>query len=649
MKQFTQSQVLQAREHVTPEITEALIANNSDVMSNPVLVPETGCATWNHYFFCPDHSVRLIWDRHSPGLHHCPIDHASFAGEPYDGAWWRWLNGLNAKACYELAVLWLLTNEPHYLSKVRDILMQYAKYYPDYQEHGGIPYNGPGKANAQTLCEANCHTDFARGFDIIRTTLIEEEDQYIAERLLRSGAEFLMKHRCNQIHNHEVKISAAVGIIGAVLGNKRYLEFAVNSQYGLRYQLEHALMPDGLWFEGSLHYHFYALQGFFTYEKVARNSGYSLLETAWYPKMLSVPLSQLMPDMTLPKINDCVNGQEKLTHTDIYEFAWWHYGTPEYGQLLKQIYSQHPRNSIDALFYGQALPSTPLLPPQKTLHIAESGLTIIRNKPGQAICIKHTPYGGEHDHYDRLGLTVFNHGRAIFPDLGTTGYGAPLHYGYYKNSFSHNTLCINGRNQAPANPYVVAYREENGTVQLITEVEWKSTPLIPDSKTRIEWDAEAYKDVVYRRNITAKDDLLIDIITVDNPHAQEINTSYLINATPPEAEYTTALFPHTIATDAVPIAAPVKLSWQSPDKFNIYCFSAGKSVLFQGKGPNNPSTSELTYLTMRSKEQRVIHITVTDFSGNDDIDMKIENEYLLVTVNALAAHSIPLISNQESY
>lgn len=144
MKQFTQSQVLQAREHVTPEIIEALIANNSDVMSNPVLVPETGCATWNHYFFCPDHSVRLIWDRHSPGLHHCPIDHASFAGEPYDGAWWRWLNGLNAKACYELAVLWLLTNEPHYLSKVRDILMQYAKYYPDYQEHGGIPYNGPG-------------------------------------------------------------------------------------------------------------------------------------------------------------------------------------------------------------------------------------------------------------------------------------------------------------------------------------------------------------------------------------------------------------------------------------------------------------------------------------------------------------------------
>ncbi|WP_370611951.1 heparinase II/III family protein [Citrobacter meridianamericanus] len=641
MKQFTQKQVLQARELARPEMINALIASNSDVINNPVLVPETGCATWNHYFFCPEHSVRLMWDRHSPEVHRCPVDGTTFSGEPYDGAWWRWLNGLNAKACYELAVLWLLTDEVRYLSKVRDILMLYARYYPDYQEHGAIPYNGPGKANAQTLCEANCHSDFARGFDIIRNKLTAEEDLYIAERLLRAGADFLMQHRCNQIHNHEVKISAAIGIIGAVLDDKTYLEFAVNSQYGLRYQLEHALMPDGLWFEGSLHYHFYALQGFFAYEKVARGSDYSLLETAWYPKMLSVPLTQLMPDMTLPKINDCVNGQEKLTHSDIYEFAWWYYDTPEYGQLLKQIYSQHPRNSIDAVFYGKTLPSQALLPPQETLHTAESGLTIIRNKPGRAICVKHTPYGGEHDHYDRLGLTVFNNGRAIFPDLGTTGYGAPLHYGYFKNSFSHNTLCINGKNQAPANPSVVLYREENGTVQLVTEVEWQSMPMLPDSKTRVEWDAEAYKDVVFRRNITTSSDLLIDIITVDNPHNQEINTSYLINAEPLCTRHTVTLFPHIMAVDAVNLDTPVKLRWQSPDKFTVYCLSAGNSVLFHGKGPNNPSISELTYLTMRSTEKRVIHITVTDFSGDDDIQINIENENLIVTVNNIVAHCIP--------
>ncbi len=643
MKQFTPLQLSQARERVTPEFIHALVASNRDVIDNPVLVPETGCATWNHYFFCPEHSVRLCWDRHSPAQHRCPVDGAVFSGEPYDGAWWRWLNGLNAKACYEVAVLWLLTGEERYLNKVRDILLSYARYYPDYQEHGGIPYNGPGKANAQTLCEANCHTDFARGFDIIRTELTAEDDRYIADRLLRSGADFLLQHRCNQIHNHEVKISSAIGIIGAVLDDEDYLDFAVNSRYGLRYQLEHALLPDGLWFEGSLHYHFYALQGFFAFEKMAANSKYSLLTAPYYQKMLNLPATLLMPDMTLPKINDCVNGQEKLTQSDIYEYAWWFYQQPLYGQLLKQIYCDRPRDNIDALFYGKALPESPFQLSQHNLHTPESGLTIIRNKPGRAICIKHTPYGGEHDHYDRLGLTVFTHGQAIFPDLGTTGYGAPLHYGYYKNSFSHNTLCINGKNQPPANPRVVSYREEKGMTQLITEVDWKTTPALPDSKIRVQWDEDAYKDVVFRRNISVVNDLLVDIITVDNPHAQRVDTLYLINAEPLSTPATRReLFPDVVMTKETELNTPRTLTWRTPEKIALHCLSPGKSRLFEGKGPNNPSTSDLSYMIMRSEEKRVVHIVITDFSGEDEIKTSMENEHLIITVNDALSHRIAL-------
>ena len=151
MKQFTEAQIAAAKARVTPEILRRLEENNRDVLNHDTLVPQTGCATWNHYFYCPEHSVRLFWDRKSPNKHRCPVDGAVFTGEPYYGAWWRWLNGLNAKACYELGILWLLTDDNKYLNKITDILMQYAKYYPDYEEHGGIPYNGPGKANAQTL------------------------------------------------------------------------------------------------------------------------------------------------------------------------------------------------------------------------------------------------------------------------------------------------------------------------------------------------------------------------------------------------------------------------------------------------------------------------------------------------------------------
>lgn len=52
-------------------------------------------------------------------------------------------------------------------------------------------------------------------------------------------------HRSPQIHNHEVKISAALGVLGFVLEDEALLEFAVNQPYGLR-----CLMLIGGWYLG---------------------------------------------------------------------------------------------------------------------------------------------------------------------------------------------------------------------------------------------------------------------------------------------------------------------------------------------------------------------------------------------------------------
>lgn len=634
MKQFTAEQLAAACQNVTPAILAGLIEGNRDVINNDTLVPETGCATWNHYFFCPEHSVRLVWNRHSPNTHRCPVDGAFFTGEPYYGAWWRWLNGLNAKATYELSLLWLLTGETRYRDKVIDILMQYAKYYPDYQEHGGIPYNGPGKANAQTLCEANCHADFARGFDLIRCELTPQQDDYIATRLLRCGAEFLMQHRSNQIHNHEVKISATVGIIGAVLDDNRYLEFAVHSPYGLRYQLEHALLPGGLWFEGSLHYHYYALEAFFAFEKLAKNSAFSLLDQPFYPQMLSLPMQFLLPDMSLPKVNDCVNGQEKLGHADIYEFAYFYYGKEAYGQLLSCLYRTTPRNHIDALFYGQPLPTDALQAPTASEHHPGAGFTLIRNAPGRAVCIKHGPYGGEHDHYDRLNLIVFNRGQALFPDLGTTGYGAPLHYGYYKNSFSHNTLCVNGLNQPPAVSRVITYDATSAFTRLVTEVDWKTPAALPDSKTRVEWDEDAYRDVVFRRSVQVTENLLIDRWDVENPHARCVDAIYLIRAQAlaemPQSEVTLC-YPYVHQATQMPLNGQTDLRYQADKPVTISCFSLSNAHIIHAKGPDNPSTSELDYLILRSHKTRICWVVVTDLSGKSEVSIEAHEGEIVVT------------------
>lgn len=633
MKQFTTQQLILLRQRVSqqPDILELLIADNAVVLNNPVKVPETALATWNLYYYCPEHGVRLVWDRNAPTSHCCPIDGQRFSGEPYDGAWWRELNGLNAKACHQLGLLWQLTGERHYLDKVTDLLMHYAAVYPGYAIHGGIPYNGPGKMNAQTLCEANCLLDFTLGFDCISEALSAEQREYITTRLLREGAEFLMAHRTAQLHNHEVKIGCAVGVLGFVLEDDSLLEFALNQPYGLRYQLEHGLFEEGLWFEGSIHYHFYALQGFLAFEKMAMGTRWSLLDEPYYKKMLSFPLTLLMPDGAFPRINDCIYGQEKLDHGYLYEFAWHYYQDPLYAAALKAINQHEPHPHLDAFLYTTPLPEqVPELVPTGHLHAPDCGLTIWRNaQKKRALLVKHSPYGGEHDHYDRLNIVLFNGGEEILPDLGTTGYGAPMHYAYYKNSATHNTITVNQTNQPPAIPVAQQYHESDAFCWLDTQVDWRQTPPELDSHTRVQWDSEAWKDVRFRRRLLWLDNALIDISSVRNPHRQQIDWTLHLQGKTLDVEGEPAIFsahgPLAIMRDA----HVVPLTNSQPRHFSTAhsgqaLWLHGQAELWQGNAPDNPAVQDLSYLVLRSKEQNPEFVCVWDFDTQQPItDMQV--------------------------
>ena len=68
------------------------------------------------------------------------------------------------------------------------------------------------------------------------------------------------------------------------------------------------------------------------------------------------------------------------------------------------------------------------------------------------------PYGCEHDHYDKPGLIIYDQNAAILPDMGTTGYWAPMHYySYYKNMLTHNVLRGEESNLPPANPQTLSF------------------------------------------------------------------------------------------------------------------------------------------------------------------------------------------------
>lgn len=601
-------------------LIEQLVKDAQPMLDAAVCIPQTGIASWNLYYFCPHHGVRLTWQPDSPHHHACPVDGEVFSGEPWDGAWWREMNGRNASACQQLGLLWRLTGNAAYRDKVRTLLMGYADFYPDYAVHGDIPHNGPGKMNAQTLCEANCILDMALGYDFIAESLTADERQHISKNLLRCAATFLCEHRSPQIHNHEVKIGAALGVLGFVLEDDSLLEFAVNAPYGLRWQLEHGLLAEGLWFEGSIHYHYYALQGFFAFEKLARGTRWSLIDGPWYPQMLRFPLELLLPDGTFPRLNDCLAGQEKLHHRDLYEFAWFIWRDPRYAAVL-QFTAGEPDERETLLWRHQPLPETHLnLIPQQSLYAPGAGLTLWRRPhQQQAVLIKHSPWGGEHDHYDRQSLMLWQRDGWLLPDLGTTGYGARMHYDYYKNSATHNTLTVNQTNQPPANSDVLGWHMGEEYLWLDTETDWGKPPPQLNSHTRVEWDVEAWRDVRFRRRLLWLDDVLIDLSTVENPHRQQLDWTLHLAADALDQSGEPQPFSLSGPLQAMRNATVTPLHGCQPRHFShqgetFALWLSGDGELWQGLGADNPAIGDLSYLVLRNHLPQARFVCVWDLA-----------------------------------
>ncbi len=245
MIQFTEQEILhlQERGRKQPKVMERLKDAVKEVYEAPILVPKTGIANWFLYYYCPKCSVLLEFDRNDPHHHRCPSCGQVLSGEPYDSTWWGIINSRNYEACFKMGLIHMITKEESYARKAIDIMLEYSRYYKDYEVHGDIPYNGPGKSGAQTLDEANFLRSFAMAFDLLSDAMTEEERNAIRDGMLLPGADFLVEHRHDQLHNHEVIINSAIAIIGLIFGIDKYVQFAVYEKNGILYQLLHAMLP----------------------------------------------------------------------------------------------------------------------------------------------------------------------------------------------------------------------------------------------------------------------------------------------------------------------------------------------------------------------------------------------------------------------
>ena len=455
-------------------------------LAEPVCVPTRG-GQWAQWMTCKACGGKIL--SKSPTNHVCEACSAAYSGWPYDDCYLSEVHYLYSGQVRACGIAYLMTGERRYAARAREILLGYAAAYGKYVWHGHDgPVDGPGKWGARVfaelLDEARWLIPMLEGYDCVAGALTADERRTICERLFRPSAETI-RSQSFEWSNHEVWHLVAYGLAGLVVGDVRYVDEALHSKYGALNQLDHGILADGLWHEGTLHYHYFTMKGLTLLFRALRNLGYAVPEN--YRKMFSAPFGQLTPDGALPAVNDTL--PERFApgdHPEQYEMAnaWW--DDPLYAWWI----AQQPRNNEPAALWGRDRAVTRAPKPLSSALLGESGLAVLRSQtpgrirsgivPDNCLMMDFGPHGGWHGHPDKLNVFFWLHGRAVTEDPGCIRYGNPRHWGWYRSTLAHNTVRIDGRNQGYSTCDLLAFETNAERSVVVASFSGSRPKKVPD-------------------------------------------------------------------------------------------------------------------------------------------------------------------------
>jgi hypothetical protein len=451
-----------------------------------------------HQFFCADgEQLELPTDqRFVPEPYRCPKCGRAYTGEKYQGALRRVVHGWLSQAALDLALVAALEQRPVYAAKAKEILLKYADAYPG-------PHEGSvrGGMILQSLDEAMWVIPLAQAYDLIHGQTSPDERKKI-ESFLRQVAYGLQV--CGTGGNWGSWHLSAVGVVGYAVADEKLIEWATAQFHA---QIRDQLGDDGLWPESVHTYHFFALIAFIHFAEAAQHAGVDLYRWEGKPgksllSMFNAPLNYAYPDLRLPAIND--GWFNSFLPADCYEVAWYRTHDPRFGWVLANGYKPgiHPgglagtaskgnqRDGLYAFLFGTDLPAQVTPPAKKSVNFPVLGICALRSTNDAMLTFDYGPFLG-HGHKAKMGLTLFANHKLWLADYGTPGYGSEI-VQWYQSTFSHNTVVVDGKNQAPT--------KEN-QAQL-----WLNDPTV---EAVVAETAEAYPGVVHQRTVIRARDYFV--------------------------------------------------------------------------------------------------------------------------------------------
>ncbi|KAH3756650.1 alginate lyase family protein [Pelomyxa schiedti] len=455
---------------------QAVFALTADIS-----IPSDPLGWWGGYYTCDD-GTPLTYRANSPYEHYCKSEDDYYTGQPYDGAWITSKHNNNIWLAECSALAYVFYGNESFAQTAISILEAYSRVYPSAPYHGMrgwemLNVNSGGRILSQTLDESSWIIDASLTFDCVHDLMSKNQQILVEYNLLRQTITTIKRNDAG-MSNWQSWHNAAIGVVGYTVGDSTYVDSAINGPSGFKFQMQYSMYDDGFWYEGSIGYHFYALQAHEALAEAAYEAGTNLYNlqvptlsgsgTKSIHLMYSAPVLLAYPDLNMPAIND-MRSESLVSCESNYELAYSHYPEDDQmGWVINAILAQGgSRVNRNAFLVGSSIQDTQdfSLP---SAFLEASGLAVLRTPQSDYLMAKFGPQGGWHGHYDKLSISFYSHESTLIMDYGTVGYQLPQHVEYFKRTLSHTTVQADGYCQPEETGALVHFSKTYQPMQLLS-------------------------------------------------------------------------------------------------------------------------------------------------------------------------------------
>lgn len=456
-------------------------------------------AGWAHDYVCSC-SATLEYHRERPDLHRCPRCGAVAENTEKITQAWQYYRRRDISNGIEAAALTaVVDNDLNARDFVLNAIRWYADNYHSFAEHGG--HAGTGKVMGQSLDEAVWCCTLLNALFIIDFDGESDEGKRLYKSLFMPLSQLVIK-QTRAIQNIALWHCAAAVGAAVLFRNDALLKQVLNGRHGARAQISEGFSMDGLWFENSPAYHYYALEAatrlvhYLYAGQIREDIFFDRLIKAW-----TVYERLAFKNGALVSTNDGGNNQTLISKAPAAIAAAWalipHPDFPLLQAHIAKYYDKSP--CMQALLYGIP-PSGGQKPENESVLLPSNKMCILRSKGGAAdVFCKYGNLSKSHAHPDALSISIY----PFCMDVGTSGYGSRLHREWYTKTLSHSTVVVDARDQN---------REAAGSAML-TKGGCCFTAVVND----------AYPGVSISRELLLSGSLLRDTVTVRSNKTHQID------------------------------------------------------------------------------------------------------------------------------